>query len=98
MTGKRQAHFRRFFGNGEKDIARRMVVHFDEVDAQLLQLPYGDLGVGCVLCWTAVRKGSGSVVEHWTGENDLRAKQRARTNALAQREDKVRIGAHVART
>ena len=97
MAGKRQAESWRFVGDGKERVARRAVVHLYEVDTALLQIPDrhpGLLGVGDV---TSVRPVCRAVVEDRSGGDDLGSGQLAAVDAVAQRQDEVHVGPHVAR-
>src|ERR1700730_4393047 len=96
VTGNGQAHLRCLGGSGEENLSRSMVVNLDEVNPKALQLTHSEsrlFGVGDV---KAIRKVWRCVIHHWAGGHDLRAEHRARPDAVAQRQNEIRIAAHVA--
>ena len=83
-------------GNGEEGFARSVIVNLDEVDARLLQV--GDRFPGLLRVGhpAAIRVAGRSVVQYGTCRNDFRAQSRAGPDALAQRQDKIDVPAHIA--
>ena len=98
MAGERQAELWCFVGDGKERVARRAVVHLDEVYTQGLQILdclAGLPGVGDVAPERPVRR---AVVENGSGRDDFGPEQLAAVDAVAQRQDEVNVGTHVART
>jgi len=67
VSSESQANLWRFLGNCEKDVARRVVMDLDKVNAQFLQVMNGDSGFCRVLGWSAVGEPRRRIVEHWAG-------------------------------
>ena len=97
MPGNRQAEFWRFLRDGKERLARRPVVHLDEIHTAPLQV--SDrltrlLGIGNV---TSVRPVRGAVVEDRSSCDDLGSEQLTAVDSIPQRQDEIDIGTHVAR-
>src|SRR5205085_1374165 len=84
MSGKRQPQLPRLVGNCEESVARRVVVHFDEIDALPLEISYRLPGLLRIPDTPPERPVRRSVVENRPGGNDVRALQLPAPDTVAQ--------------
>jgi len=96
MAGKRQAEFWGFLRYGEVRLARRMVVHLDEIDSAGLKLSDRFSGLLGASHAAPERKLWRSIVENRSGRDNLGSKQLAAIYALSERQDEFKICTHVA--
>jgi hypothetical protein len=97
VAGKRQAGARRFVRDSKEHVARRVVVHLDQIDAALLEIPDSFASFPSVRHRPAERPVRWRVVQDRPRGDDFRPAQLAAADAIAQRENKVEVRTHVAR-
>src|SRR5688572_1251447 len=97
MAGKRQPEFRRLVRDGEERVARRVVVHFDEINAALLEIPYSFTSVLSVGDSASERPVRRRTVQYRTRCDYFGSAELVAAYTIAQWQNEVRVRTHVAR-
>ena len=91
VTGKRQTYLSSFVRDGEVRVARRMVVHLDEIDAVSFEVSDGFPCVLSVGNAAPERPVWWRIVEDRSRRNDLGPEQFAAVDAVSERKDEFNV-------
>src|SRR5918996_934429 len=96
MPGNRQSEFRRLVRDGEEHVARRVVVHLDEINTAVLQISYRVTSFLSVGDSASERPIGWRVVQDRSRCDDFRSAQLSAAYAIAQGQNEHDVRAHVA--